>query len=91
AFSIDTKLSECASSSASPPILSSSVERPSVKSQPTENSDNNFRFGERRGRRKSSKPRRQPFVGNDGPSNESLESTNNVGGEDKNGNACTPA
>nr|CDS30155.1 zinc finger protein YGR067C [Hymenolepis microstoma] len=91
AFSVDTKLSECASSSASPPILSSSVERLPVKTQSLENSESNIRIGQRRGRRKSSKPRRQPLISNDDPTNEGLVSTNNSGGDDKIDETCTPA
>lgn len=49
-----------------------------------------MRAGERRGRRKSNKPRRQPLQGNDDPSNHSMESTA-LSWNDKNEDKCTPS
>ncbi|KAM7540077.1 hypothetical protein Aperf_G00000027210 [Anoplocephala perfoliata] len=76
AFSGETKASECASSSASPPILSKY--------------GSGLRAGERRGRRKSNKPRRQPLQGNENPSNHSVEFTE-LGWIDKSEDKCIPS
>ncbi|KAL5961887.1 hypothetical protein TSMEX_010200 [Taenia solium] len=98
-FSVETKSSECASS-ASPPILSSSLGCLSVQNQPNSKSAlNQFSLGnacadviveERRGRRKSNKPRRQLPSNNDVPSTDVVASTE-LSGDEKNEDESTPS
>nr|CDS15391.1 zinc finger protein YGR067C [Echinococcus granulosus] len=88
-LSVETKPSEC-HSSASPPILSSNLGCLSVKNQSNRNISADVIVEERRGRRKSNKPRRQLLTSSDIPLIDVVTSTD-LSGDEKNEDESTPS
>ncbi|VDM31666.1 unnamed protein product [Hydatigera taeniaeformis] len=90
ALSVETKPPECVSSSASPPILSSNLGCLPVQNQTNKNVGSDAIVEERRGRRKSNKPRRQLPTNNDISSIGVVASTD-LSGDEKNEDDSTPS